>query len=69
MHHPRHARKAGEADVTTFEVLTMGRVGVDLYSMRTGAADVPVAEVSALASTQKAREACEEAKRGQRPYL
>jgi 3D-(3,5/4)-trihydroxycyclohexane-1,2-dione acylhydrolase (decyclizing) len=31
--------------------------------------DVPVAEVSALASTQKAREAYEEAKRGQRSYL
>lgn len=31
--------------------------------------DVPVAEVSALASTQKAREAYEEAKRGQRLYL
>jgi 3D-(3,5/4)-trihydroxycyclohexane-1,2-dione acylhydrolase (decyclizing) len=31
--------------------------------------DVPVAEVSALASTQKAREAYDEAKRGQRPYL
>jgi 3D-(3,5/4)-trihydroxycyclohexane-1,2-dione acylhydrolase (decyclizing) len=31
--------------------------------------DVPVAEVSALASTQKAREAYDEAKRVQRPYL
>jgi 3D-(3,5/4)-trihydroxycyclohexane-1,2-dione acylhydrolase (decyclizing) len=31
--------------------------------------DVPVAEVSALASTQKARAAYEEAKRDQRPYL
>jgi 3D-(3,5/4)-trihydroxycyclohexane-1,2-dione acylhydrolase (decyclizing) len=31
--------------------------------------DVPVAEVSALASTQKARDAYDEAKRGQRPYL
>jgi 3D-(3,5/4)-trihydroxycyclohexane-1,2-dione acylhydrolase (decyclizing) len=31
--------------------------------------DVPVAEVSVLASTQKAREAYEDAKRGQRPYL
>jgi 3D-(3,5/4)-trihydroxycyclohexane-1,2-dione acylhydrolase (decyclizing) len=31
--------------------------------------DVPVAEVSALASTQKAREAYDEAKRAQRPYL
>jgi 3D-(3,5/4)-trihydroxycyclohexane-1,2-dione acylhydrolase (decyclizing) len=31
--------------------------------------DVPVAEVSALASTQKARAAYEEAKRGQRLYL
>ncbi len=31
--------------------------------------DVPVAEVSALASTQKAREAYDEAKRDQRPYL
>ena len=31
--------------------------------------DVPVAGVSALASTQKAREAYDEAKRGQRPYL
>jgi 3D-(3,5/4)-trihydroxycyclohexane-1,2-dione acylhydrolase (decyclizing) len=31
--------------------------------------DVPVAEVSALASTRKAREAYDEAKRGQRPYL
>ena len=31
--------------------------------------DVPVAEVSVLASTQKAREAYEEAKRGQRRYL
>jgi 3D-(3,5/4)-trihydroxycyclohexane-1,2-dione acylhydrolase (decyclizing) len=31
--------------------------------------DVPVAEVSVLASTQKAREAYEEAKRGQRSYL
>jgi 3D-(3,5/4)-trihydroxycyclohexane-1,2-dione acylhydrolase (decyclizing) len=31
--------------------------------------DVPVAEVSSLASTQQAREAYEEAKRGQRPYL
>jgi len=31
--------------------------------------DVPVAEISALASTQKAREAYDEAKRGQRPYL
>jgi 3D-(3,5/4)-trihydroxycyclohexane-1,2-dione acylhydrolase (decyclizing) len=31
--------------------------------------DVPVAEVSELASTQKAREAYDEAKRGQRPYL
>jgi 3D-(3,5/4)-trihydroxycyclohexane-1,2-dione acylhydrolase (decyclizing) len=31
--------------------------------------DVPVAAVSALASTQKAREAYDEAKRSQRPYL
>ncbi|HEX7163124.1 MAG TPA: 3D-(3,5/4)-trihydroxycyclohexane-1,2-dione acylhydrolase (decyclizing) [Trebonia sp.] len=31
--------------------------------------DVPVAEVSALTSTQKAREAYDEAKRAQRPYL
>jgi 3D-(3,5/4)-trihydroxycyclohexane-1,2-dione acylhydrolase (decyclizing) len=31
--------------------------------------DVPVAEVSELASTQKARAAYEDAKRGQRPYL
>jgi len=31
--------------------------------------DVPVAEVSALASTQQARAAYDEAKRGQRPYL
>src|SRR5205807_8783642 len=31
--------------------------------------DVPVAEVSALASTQKAREAYDEAKPGQRTYL
>jgi len=31
--------------------------------------DVPVAEVSALASTQRAREAYAQAKRGQRPYL
>jgi 5-dehydro-2-deoxygluconokinase len=35
---PRHARKAGEADVTTFDVLTMGRVGVDLYPTQTGVA-------------------------------
>jgi 5-dehydro-2-deoxygluconokinase len=37
MHQPQHARKAGE-DVATFEVLTMGRVGVDLYPMQTGVA-------------------------------
>src|SRR5487761_1388525 len=36
MLHPRHARKAGEAGVTSFDVLTMGRIGVDLYPMQTG---------------------------------
>jgi 5-dehydro-2-deoxygluconokinase len=38
MLHPRHARKAGEAGVTSFDVLTMGRIGVDLYPMQTGVA-------------------------------
>jgi len=38
MHQLQHARKAGEADVAAFEVLTMGRVGVDLYPMQTGVA-------------------------------